>query len=208
MLNKTCIEFSEILSTKEPVPGGGGASAYVGALGCALGMMVGNLTVGKKKYADVEADIISLNEKTAVLMKRMEELVLKDAEAFYPLSQAYGMPKDTPEQMAEKERVLQACLVDAAKVPLEIAECAYEALLLVDEFAKKGSVIAISDAGVAAAFLKAALDGAKLNVMINTRLMKDESLRSEIDTKLADLVAKGDKLADDIYDGVAKRLTI
>ena len=206
MLNKTCLEFADVLSTKEPVPGGGGASAYVGALGCALGMMVGNLTVGKKKYADVEADIIALNEKTAVLMKEMEELVSEDAKAFYPLSQAYGMPKETPEQIAEKERVLQGCLVDAAKVPLRIAKCAVDALVLVDEYAKKGSVIAISDAGVAAAFLKAALDGAKLNVMINTRLMKDEALRSEIDSELSVLVAKGDALADEIYAGVADRL--
>lgn len=206
MLEKSLTEFSEILSTKEPVPGGGGASAYVGALGIALGNMVGSLTVGKKKYADVEAEMLELNKKSQELRHRFEGLVKRDAEVFYPLSQAYGMPKETPEQIEEKERVLQAALVDATMVPLEIAEVAVEALDLVEAYANKGSVIAISDAGCSAAFLRAALDGAKLNVLINTRLMKDAKLKEEVESKLDSLVEKGTLKSNEIYELVEKRL--
>lgn len=206
MLERSLTDFSEVLSTKEPVPGGGGASAYVGALGMALGNMVGSLTVGKKKYADVEPEIIELNKKAEEIRHKFEKLVERDAEVFYPLSQAYGMPKETEEQIAEKERVLQAALVDATMVPLDIARLAVEALELVETYATKGSTIAISDAGCSAAFLRAALDGAKLNVLINTRLMKDTKLKEEALTELDSLVEKGTLKSNEIYDLVEKRL--
>ena len=206
MLERDLVDFAEVLSTKEPVPGGGGASAYVGALGIALGQMVGSLTVGKKKYADVEADIVALNEKATALRHKFEELVEEDAKVFYPLSQAYQMPKSTPEEIAAKEKVLQAALVDATLVPLSIVRTAVEALLLVEEYANKGSVIAISDAGCAAACLKAAIDGGKLNVLINTKIMKDEKLKSDVETELAELYEKGTKLYSSIYALVEGKL--
>lgn len=206
MLEKNLTEFSNILSTKEPVPGGGGASAYVGALGIALGEMVGSLTVGKKKYADVEAEIIEYNLKAAEIRHEFEHLVERDAEVFFPLSQAYGMPKDTEEQREEKERVLQEALVDATMVPLEIARLAVKALDLVDAYANKGSVIAVSDAGCAAAFLRASLEGAKLNVLINTRLMKNLTLKEEVEQELDSLVEKGTLKSNEIYSLVEKRL--
>ena len=108
----TCREFVEVLATKAPVPGGGGASALTGAIGTALGNMVGSLTVGKKKYADVEEDIIALQEKSDALQEELLNLVEKDAEVFEPLSKAYGLPKDTPEQQAEKDAVMEKCLND------------------------------------------------------------------------------------------------
>ena len=91
----TCTEFVEVLASKAPVPGGVGASALVGAVGTALGNMVGSLTVGKKKYADVEADIIALKEKATALQADFLRLVEADAEAFEPLAKAYGMPTST-----------------------------------------------------------------------------------------------------------------
>ncbi|MCF0131634.1 MAG: cyclodeaminase/cyclohydrolase family protein [Pseudobutyrivibrio sp.] len=206
MLEKSLSQFTDVLSTKEPVPGGGGASAYVGAIGVALGNMVGSLTVGKKKYADVEAEIIELNQRSAELRLKLERLVERDAEVFYPLSLAYGMPKDTPQEAAEKERVLQAALVDAALVPLEIVRVSVEALELIEIYAKKGSVIAVSDAGCAAAFCKAAMEGAKLNVLINTKLMKDEELRAKTEAELDELVLQGSAKADEIYSFVESKL--
>ena len=89
---KSCVEFVNALATKAPVPGGGGASALVGAIGTALGNMVGSLTVGKKKYADVEAEMQELKEKCDQLQSELLELVEKDAEVFAPLAQAYGRP--------------------------------------------------------------------------------------------------------------------
>jgi methenyltetrahydrofolate cyclohydrolase len=207
MLEKSCTEFLKMLSSKEPVPGGGGASAYVGALGMALGSMVGNLTLGKKKYQDVEEEIKELLVKSEAVMIELIKLVDKDAEAFFPLSQAYGLPKNTDEEKAVRERVLQGALVGATMVPLDIARCSCKALDLLEEYGKKGTRIAISDVGVGAYFAKAALLGAKLNVLINTNIMKDEKLKKDIETELNGLVEKYSKKADEIYASVEKAIT-
>ena len=96
-----CNEFVEVLASKAPVPGGGGASALVGAIGTALGNMVGSLTVGKKKYADVEEEMWELKKKADELQKELLHLIERDAEVFEPLSKAYGMPRETEEEKAE-----------------------------------------------------------------------------------------------------------
>ena len=171
----TCTEFVEVLASKAPVPGGGGASALVGAVGTALGNMVGSLTVGKKKYADVEDEMYELKAKCDQLQKDFLRLIERDAEVFEPLSKAYGMPKETEEEKAEKARVMEIVLKDACSVPMEIMEKCCEAIELIVEFGAKGSKLAISDAGVGAAFCKAALQGASLNVYINTKSMADRA---------------------------------
>jgi formiminotetrahydrofolate cyclodeaminase len=208
MLKKSVQEFSDILSTKEPVPGGGGASAYVGALGTALGSMVGNLTTGKKKYAEVEDEIQELLGKSEALRGELMELIERDAAAFYPLSQAYGLPKETEEEKAEKERVLQAALVEATMVPLTIAEKSVESLRVMKRYAQIGSRIALSDAGVGAAFCEAAFKGAKLNVLINTRIMKDAALKAEVEEKLAALETEALSLGKETYDMVESYLRV
>lgn len=206
MLNKSCNEFIEDLSSKAPVPGGGGASALVGALGMALGSMVGNLTLGKKKYADVEADIQDLLVRSAALTERLKALVAQDAEAFYPLSQAYGLPQATDEEKAAREAALQSALVGATQVPLEIALACLEAIRLHEDYARKGSRIAISDVGVGVIFCKAALQGAALNVLINTRIMKDAALKASVEQQLEQVVSEGTALADRIYADVERQL--
>ncbi|WP_428908137.1 cyclodeaminase/cyclohydrolase family protein [Niallia sp. Krafla_26] len=202
MLDKSSNQFLDELSSKAPVPGGGGASAYVGAIGMALGSMVGNLTLGKKKYQDVQEDIIELLKKSEDIMEKLKELVSKDAEVFYPLSQAYGLPSSTEEEKQKKDQVLQEALVDASKVPLEIAKLCLEAILLHEEYAKKGTRIAISDVGVGVIFCKSALQGAKLNVLINTKIMKDEELKNKIETELFEIEKVGLTKADKIYKEV------
>ncbi|HHY27995.1 MAG TPA: cyclodeaminase/cyclohydrolase family protein [Desulfitobacterium dehalogenans] len=207
MLESSAKEFVSALSSKDPIPGGGGASAYVGSMGMALGVMVGNLTMGKKKYADVEADVKVLMEKGEKVIARFQSLVTEDAAAFYPLSQAYGMPKNTEEEIRRKEETLQKALVNATLVPLEIARCCAEGIDLQEEFAQKGTRIAISDVGVGVAFLKAALEGAKLNVLINTQIMKDQELKRKIETELTDLCALYTAKADRIFAEVQNSIT-
>lgn len=202
----SCEDFVDILSTKAPIPGGGGAAALVGALGCALGNMVGSLTVGKKKYADVEADIIQLKEKADVLQKELLELVEEDARVFEPLSKAYGMPKETEEEKAEKARVMAIVLKDACLVPMEIMRKCCEAIDLIEEFANKGSVIALSDAGVGAAFCKAALLGASLNVFINTKSMEDREYAESLNKEADDMIAEYSVKADKVFESVNARL--
>ena len=201
-----CNEFVEVLASKAPVPGGGGASALVGAVGTALGNMVGSLTVGKKKYADVEAEMYELKAKSDKLQAELLHLIERDAEVFEPLSKAYGMPRETEEEKAEKARVMAIVLKDACSVPMEIMEKCCEALDLIVEFAAKGSALAISDAGVGAVFCKAALQGASLNVFINTKSMADKEYAAELNAKADAMLEKYTKIADEIFESVEARL--
>lgn len=206
MLELSCLKFINELSSKAPVPGGGGAAAFVGSLGVALGSMVGNLTVGKEKYVAVEEDMQILLKKSEALIMRLNQLVQKDAAVFEPLAKAYGMPVDTAEERTEKERVLQDALVQATKVPLAVAECGLDGVHLMEQYAKKGSRLALSDAGVGAALCKAAIQGSKLNVLTNLKLMKDEALKTELKNKMIAVEAEGLKLADEIYRYVEEQL--
>ena len=202
----SCKDFITVLSGKSPVPGGGGAAALAGAIGIALGNMVGSLTVGKKTYAAVEEDIIQCKKKADDITARLLDLVEKDAEAFEPLSAAYGMPKSTPEEIEKKAEVMEAALVGACEVPLEIMRTCAEAIDLIETFAEKGSKIAISDAGVGAAFCKAALQGASLNVYINTKSMADREYAEELNKKADAMLEKYTKIADDTFNSVLGRL--
>ncbi|MCI8593040.1 MAG: cyclodeaminase/cyclohydrolase family protein [Lachnospiraceae bacterium] len=201
-----CNEFVDVLSSKAPVPGGGGASALVGAVGTALGNMVGSLTVGKKKYADVEEEMYSLKEKATKLQEELLRLVERDAEVFEPLSKAYGMPRATEEEKAEKARVMEIVLKDACSVPMEIMEKCCEAIELLEVFAEKGSTLAISDAGVGAAMCKAALLGASLNVYINTKSMKNREYAEELNAKCDAMLEKYPPMADKVFESVLGRL--
>jgi Methenyl tetrahydrofolate cyclohydrolase len=202
---QSCDEFISALASKSPVPSGGGASALVGAIGTALGNMVANLTLGKKKYANVEADIIVLSEKTTVLQNELLALVTKDAEVFEPLSKAYSLPKSTPEEIAKKAMVMEEALRECCNVPLEIMQKCCEAIDLHNEYAKKGTAIAISDVGVGVIFAKAALQGASLNVFINTKSMNDRNYAENINQQAKAMLAKYLKRADQIYESVAVR---
>ncbi|MCI5509088.1 MAG: cyclodeaminase/cyclohydrolase family protein [Oliverpabstia sp.] len=201
-----CNEFVEVLASKAPVPGGGGASALVGAIGTALGNMVGSLTVGKKKYADVEAEMWELKAKSDKLQAELLRLIERDAEVFEPLSKAYGMPRATEEEKAEKARVMEIVLKDACSVPMEIMEKCCEAIDIIVEFAAKGSALAISDAGVGVAFCKAALKGASLNVYINTKSMQNREYAEELNAKCDAMLEKYTKIADEVFDSVLGRL--
>ena len=191
-----CDEFVEVLASKAPVPGGGGASALVAAVGTALG----------NKYADVEEEMYALKEKAAALQADFLRLIDRDAEVFEPLSKAYGMPRETEEEKAEKARVMAIVLKDACSVPMEIMEKCCEAIDLIVEFAAKGSALAISDAGVGVAFCKAALLGASLNVFINTKSMADKEYAAELNAKADAMIVKYTKIADDVFASVNERL--
>ena len=130
LLEQKTTDFLEQLSSSAPIPGGGGASAAVGAFASALGLMVTNLTVGKKKYADVEEEILEIREKLEQKKQDLVRMVDEDAEAFEPLAKAYRMPKETEEEQAEKEKVMEAALKNAAEAPLCIMKTIVEAGLL------------------------------------------------------------------------------
>nr|WP_300824547.1 cyclodeaminase/cyclohydrolase family protein [uncultured Schaedlerella sp.] len=201
MLNKNVTEFTEALASKSAVPGGGGASALVGAIGIALGDMVGELTVGKKKYADVEEDVRALMVRAQELRVKLLSCVNKDAKAFEPLSRAYGIPKDDP----TRDEVMEKCLRDAAGAPLEILDLCCEAIELQREFAAKGSVLAISDAATGVVFSLSAMYGAAVNVKVNTKSMKDRDYAEKINAHVDAQMAKYRPIAEQVYQDVYGR---
>ena len=203
MREKTIDLFLEELSSGAPVPGGGGASALMGSVSSALCSMVANLTTGKKKYAEYQGDIERILKDTAVLTDKIADLMQKDADAFEPLSKAYGIPKDDP----ERDDILEAALVVAAQAPYDIVIKCKEVAALVEELVTKGSRLAISDVGVAASACRAAATGAAMNVYINTKLMKNrkyaEQLNEETNRAIDEIVAICDKAYKEVYEGLS-----
>lgn len=198
MLEKPATQFLSELSSNAPVPGGGGASAAVGAFAAALGMMVTNLTIGKKKYADYEEEVKAVRDRLEGLRDQLIDLVDGDAVAFEPLSKAYSIPKDDP----ERDTIMENALYEASVVPMSIMETVLAAAKELEVLVEKGSKLAVSDVGVGILFAQAAIEGASLNVYINTKSMKDRERAAALDAKADAIIAEGAALKTRIYDGV------
>ena len=193
-----CRKFVEVLASNEPAPGGGGAAALVGAIGTALGNMVGSLTVGKKKYADVEEEIIALKAKCDDLQKQLLDQVEADEINFVPLAKAYGIPKDDP----NRDTIMEEATMVACSTPVKIMELCAEAMEAIAVFAAKGSRLAVSDAGCGAVCVKAAMQAASLNVFINTKTLKNREVAEEMNAKCLGMLDKYCAMADEIFETV------
>jgi formiminotetrahydrofolate cyclodeaminase len=179
-IGKTVERFLDELASKAPVPGGGSVSALSGALAAGLVTMVCDLTIGKKRYADVEDEIREYRAQAEALRSRLQELLQADVEVYGQLSAAYKLPRDTDEEQADRYAAIQEATVEATKVPLEIAEIAAEVVVLSGPVAEKGSKVAVSDAGIAALLGEAAVHSALLNVQINLATLDDEYFIREV----------------------------
>lgn len=202
----TISSFLEVLSDKTPVPGGGGAAALSSAIGAALGSMVASLTIGKKTYAAVEEEMIALKDKALQIESELLTLMEEDARCFEPLAAAYKLPADTEEDKAIKEETLEQCAKAACRPPYEIMCKTCEAIELTEQFARKGSKLAVSDAGCAAATLKGALFSAALNIFINTKSLKDREYAREMNHKADEMLAEYGGRADVVYVYVKNKL--
>ncbi len=202
MADKSCSYFLDVLASKAPVPGGGGAAAMGGAIGMALSNMVGNLTVGKKKFADVEDEVKELLERGSQVIEDLKMLVDKDAEVFEPLSKAYGLPKETDEEKEHKAKVMEECSIQACSVPMEIMRKAYEGIKIHERMGQIGTKLAISDVGCGVAFLKAALVSGQLNVLINLGAIKNEEFIKATTEEMDRLLEEGSRIADETLDDV------
>ena len=198
MTLETSRKFVEVLASDAPAPGGGGAAALVGAIGTALGNMVGSLTVGKKKYAEVEAEIIELKGKCDALQTELLNQVEMDEINFLPLAKAYGIPKDDP----TRDAVMEEATLIACSTPMHIMELCCEAIEYIAVFAAKGSRLAVSDAGCGAVICKAALQAASLNVFINTKTLKNREKADELNGKALAMMDKYCAMADEIFNSV------
>ncbi|MGI6679000.1 MAG: cyclodeaminase/cyclohydrolase family protein [Dehalobacterium sp.] len=207
LVDKSCREFVTALSDKTSVPGGGGAAALGGAIGIALSTMVGNFTVGKKKYAEVEGEVKELIEKGLKVQEDLLDLIAKDAEAFEPLSRAYGLPSGTDEEKKIKAEVLERESKNATAVPLEIMRKSYAGIKIHERMGQIGSRMLISDVGCGVAFLRSALLAGKLNVMINLNTIKDEEFIEKTKAEVDHLTNDGIKVADEVFQLVLNDIT-
>ena len=199
-------EFVDLLASDAPAPGGGSAAALEGALGAALTAMVCGLTVGKKKYAEFEELAQSAQAKALDLKARFVDVMDRDTEAFNVVSAAFGMPKATDEEKAARSAAIQKGLEGCTKTPFEMMELAVETLELTASILGKSNDSAASDLGVSALSLRAAIQGAWLNVLINIGSLKDTALAEDYRAKGEALLAKALPLADEIYSTVVSQM--
>lgn len=203
---KTIDEFTAQLASKTSVPGGGGAAALVASVGVALSSMAAAFTVGKPRYAEVNADMERILSECEGLRMEALQLMDRDAEAFEPMSQVYKLPKDTEEQRLVKASAMEACLKEAAAVPMELMELCCHGIELSHKVSRKGSEMLISDAGCSAVALQGALRSAYLNVLINTSSMKDRACAERLEARAAELYDKGTEQAEAVYEAVLERI--
>jgi len=204
--NKPVQQFLDELASKSSTPGGGGAAAIIGAMGAALISMVANLTVGKKNYEAVEGEIKTILARSEALRSQLTGMVKADVDVFNKVMGAYGLPKDTDEQKAQRTTAIQAALKEATDVPLACAKLCAEVINLCLPIAEKGNKGVISDAGVAVLAGYAALRSAALNVYINIGAIKDESFVQDRNRQLEKILSGMDTLTEKVYQIVKSRL--
>ena len=202
LMEKSCIEFADALAAKISVPGGGGAAAYVGALGVALGNMTANFTTGKKKYAEYEEDIQRMLAEGEELRLKLLDLVEADAAAFEPLSKAYAYPKEDP----KRDEVLEEATMNALKAPIEMVETLAKVIALLEEMQVKGSKMLISDVGCGALFAGAAMEAAAMNVFVNTKSLKNRDVATKINNHMDELLERSLPVAYDTAEKVTDQI--
>ncbi len=190
LIDKKVSNFLDELASNSPTPGGGSVAALAGALGAALISMVGNLTVGKKKYKDVEEDIKKIISSSEKLRYELSQLIEEDVKVFNNFMSTYKMPKETEDEKKVRAEKIQESLIEAAKVPLKVAYKCLDILSLSKEVAEKGNINVVSDAGVAVLMAEAALESAILNVKINLGMIKDEKVRAELSSSIKEILLK------------------
>ena len=202
LADMTVAQFVAATASEEPAPGGGSVAALEAALGAALTAMVCNFTTGRKKWAEFEEKAKEMEQKALVLKEQAVDIIDRDTEAFNAVSAVFAMPKNTDEEKAAMQEALKGC----TKTPLEVMEVTYQTLLIIKEMLGGYNTSAASDFGCAALSLKAGIQGAWLNVLINIGGVNDEAFVSEARGKGEAILAKALPLADEIYEEILKTL--
>jgi formiminotetrahydrofolate cyclodeaminase len=196
-------QFLEALASQSATPGGGSAAAIIGAMGAALVSMVCNLTIGKKKYAEVESDMKDVLAKSETLRQKLIGMIGDDVKAFDAVMGAYGMPKDTDADKAKRDQAIQAALKQATDVPMACARAARQVIDTAATASNKGNLNVISDAGVGVLAGYAALRSAALNVFTNARMITDKTFAEAKLKELNELLAGAEAATEKAY-GVVK----
>lgn len=207
LITKNISEFLNELASSSPAPGGGSVSALAGALGSALISMVGNLTIGKKKYAEVEAEMKNVINESEKLRGKLATLIDKDTDAFNLVMAAFSMPKETDDQKTARAAAIESATKEATMVPLEVMHVCLDAVTLSEAVARKGNTNALSDAGVSALLLRAGCRGAYYNVKINLSSLKDPTFVEKIKQDAAITMDAVDAKARAVIDHVESQLS-
>jgi formiminotetrahydrofolate cyclodeaminase len=206
LTDKKINNFLDELASNSPTPGGGSVAALAGALGAALISMVGNLTIGKKKYEDVEEDFKKIISSSEKLRYELSQLIEEDVKVFNNFMATYKMPKETEDEKKIRAEKIQESLIKAAKVPLRVAYKCLDILILSKEVAEKGNINVVSDAGVAVLMAEAALGSAILNVKINLRMIKDEKVKEELSSSIEEILLKGKGQKEEVLEIVEEKI--
>lgn len=206
LFSQSLRDVLKVSASSEPTPGGGSVSAIAAAFAASMAAMVANLTIGRKKYKDVEQEVTRLRDRALCLMNRAEELVDADMSQFRRFMEYYKMPATTDEEKERREHLIQEALKGATETPLEIARLCLEVLKVVDEIAPIGNTMAISDAGVAAHLADGALKSALLNVDINLPSIKDEAFAREARENKEGLIDQARQLKDRALTTISGRM--
>lgn len=195
-----------VAASDAPTPGGGSVSALVGALGVAMTAMVGNLTVGKPKFAEVEQQVKEITGAAYFIMNKLEKLVAADIAAFGRFMEVYRLPKNTEEEKARREELMQKALKTATDTPLEVARTLKEALEITEKLAHLGNKMAISDAGVAAYICEAAINAVLLSADINIPMIKDQDYVNQVLAEKEKIVSEAKALKEKAVATVQERM--
>lgn len=193
------------VAAASPTPGGGSASAYAAAMAAALVVMVARLTIGKKKYAEVENEMRAIEQDVSLLQVELTQAVSEDSRAFNAVMDAFRLPKGTPQEKDDRSKQIQSATLEAARVPLKVAHTAFEILKFAQIVVMQGNLNAISDAGSAAALAGAAIKGAALNVRINALALKDEQVAEKLLVDISRIELNSSELQDQIISQVYQR---
>mgnify|MGYP005779114419 CR=1 FL=1 len=206
MKEKTCEEFIDALASKSPTPGGGGATALVGAISAALGSMVTNLTIGKKKYQEIEEELMNKQSKLKKLQEKFLLCIQKDADNFMPLYFAYSLPKKTIEEQTSREKALEEALEQAIQVPMELMNLCEETIDINIFLLQKGGKNVVSDAACGITLAEAAMKMASYNIFINTKLMKNQEKAEQFNTRIYTILEKNQEKVRKIEPEIEKHL--
>ena len=205
-LDDSVRNYLDDISSSSPTPGGGNVSAFSGAVAGSLGIMVCNLTIGKKKYADVEEEIKDIKFELSLAQEEFLNLAEKDNRAFDKVMQAFKLPKDTDEQKKTRKESIEAATLEAAEAPAEVLKYCGKIIPLFQTLAEKGNQNSVSDAGVAAALISTAAEGAYLNVLINCSSLSNQTVAREILKKNEIILSEVKRAGDTISEEIKKKL--
>ncbi len=207
-LTKSLQNFIDEISSSSPTPGGGSVSAFCGVLGVSLGLMVCNLTIGKKKYESVQEEILNIKSKLENFKEQFLVLYDEDSKAFDKVMDAFKLPKDSDEEKSKRTEAIENATIAATEVPINIIKTSLDAMKDLVRLNEIGNQNSLSDTGVAIQLMKTCAEGGMMNVLINTKSLNDRDRAMNLVLNAAQILSEVEKLADETLVLIKKKLEI